>query len=189
MPDNVDDFMKRFGSGHDTVDDRDAAHFYDRFVSTRDDDRDFDNNTFHQSATEHLGQLPDDQFQSAARNAISQAPPQERQGLLGGLLDALGGGGSSGGGPGGGMPGGAGGGLGALAGMLGLGSTDPRQMSDEDGARLMNYARRERPEAMQQVVQEKPWFLKAMGNPVVMSVLAMAARKLFSSRGGRGGLF
>jgi hypothetical protein len=184
MPDTVDDFMSRFGGGGSgTVDDRDANHYYDRFVSTKPDDREFDNNALHQGASEYLGKLPDDQFHDAARTASAQAPPQERQGLLSGLLGALGGGGGGGGG--------MGGGLGALAGMLGLGSTDPRQMSDDDAARLMNYARRERPEAMQQVVQDKPWFVKAMGNPIVMGALAMAATKLLGGRGGNrgGGLF
>ena len=191
MADTVDDFMQRFGGGG-TVDDRDANRYYDRFVSTHANDSAFDNQTFHQSATEYLGKLPDDQFHDAARTAISQAPPQERQGLLSGLLGALSGDGGGGGMMGGGGGGGMGGGLGALAGMLGLGSTDPRQMSDDDAARLMNYARRERPEAMQQVVQEKPWLMKAMGNPVVMGALAMAATKLLSGRGGGnrgGGLF
>ncbi len=39
--------------------------------------------------------------------------------------------------------------------MLGLGSTDPKQMSDGDAARVMNYAREEQPEALRQTVAEK----------------------------------
>ena len=35
---------------------------------------------------------------------------------------------------------------------------------------------------LQKTVQEKPWFVKAIGNPVVMGVLAMAAAKLVSSQ-------
>jgi hypothetical protein len=31
-------------------------------------------------------------------------------------------------------------------------------------------------------VQEKPWFVKALGNPVVMGALTMAAAKLLSNR-------
>jgi hypothetical protein len=46
----------------------------------------------------------------------------------------------------------------------------------------MNYARSEHPEVLQKTVQEKPWFVKAMGNPVLMGVLAMAAAKLVSSQ-------
>ena len=89
--------------------------------------------------------------------------------MLGGLLGALGGAGG-------------GGGLGGLAKMLGLGTTDPSQMSEDDAARVMNYARRERPEALQKVVEEKPWFIKAMGNPVVMGALTMAAAKLLQNQ-------
>lgn len=166
MPGTVDDFMSRFG-GNQTVDDREAAQYHDRFVSPKPEDRDFDYQTYHQSATEYLGKLPDDEFQQAARSAVAQAPPEERNGLLGGLLGALAGGG---------------GGLGAIASMLGLGSTDPNKMSEEDAARVMNYARRERPEALQKVVEEKPWFVKAMGNPVVLGALTLAAAKLLQNQ-------
>jgi hypothetical protein len=166
MPGTVDDFMNRFGGGG-TIDDSEAQQYHDRFVSTNPDDRGFDNKTYHQSATEYLGKLPDDQFQDAARSAYNQAAPQERQGLLGGLLGALAGGG---------------GGPADIAGKLGLGTTDPSRMCADDAARLMNYARSEHPEVLQKTVQEKPWFIKAMGNPVLMGVLAMAAAKLVSSQ-------
>jgi len=170
MPDTIDDFMKRFSSGG-TVDDQQAAQYHDRFVSTKPEDRQFDNGAYHDAVAEHLGTLPDNQFHEAARNAIAQAPPQERQGLLGGLLGALSGG-----------AGGTGGGLGQIAGMLGLGSTDPQQMSDNDAAKVMDYTRKERPELLRQTVEEKPWFVKAMGNPIVMGALGMAASKLLQRR-------
>ena len=164
MPGTVDDFMKRFGGGG-TIDDSEAQQYYDRFISTSPDDRDFDNQTYQQSATEYLGKLPDDQFQGAAREAYKQAAPQDRQGLLSGLLGAL-----------------AGGGAADIASKIGLGSTDPSRMSAEDAARLMNYARTEQPEVLKKTVEEKPWFVKAMGNPVVMGALAVAAAKMLSSR-------
>ena len=164
MPGTVDDFMSRFASGG-TIDDNEAQQYHDRFVSTKADDSGFDNQTYHQSATEYLGKLPDDQFHEAASNALSQAAPQERQGLLAGLLGAL-----------------AGGGAGDIAKKVGLGTTDPSKMSADDAARLMNYARTEQPELLQKTVQEKPWFVKAMGNPVIMGVLAMAAAKLLSGQ-------
>ena len=182
MPDTVDDFMRRFAGGG-TVDDVDASRFHDRFVSTHPDDAHFDNQAYHEAATQYLGQLPDDQFQDAARNAVAQAPPQERAGLLGGLLGALSGAA--------GAPlqaprplatSASAGGLAGIANMLGLGSTDPSKMSEDDAARVMNYARKEHPEIMQQTVQEKPWFVKAMGNPVVMGALTLAAAKLLSNR-------
>jgi len=168
MPTTIDDFMRRFG-GDQTIDDRDAAKYHDRFVSTHPDDRDFDNDTYNQSATEYLGKLPEPEFQQAARSAIQQAPAPERKGLLGGLLGALGGGAGAGS-------------LSRLASLLGLRTTDPDQMSEDDGARVMDYARRERPEEFRRVVEEKPWFVKAMGNPVVLGTLAMAAAKLFQSQ-------
>ena len=65
MPGTIDDFMSRFG-GEKTIDDREAAEYHDRFDSTHPDDRAFDNQTYHESATEYLGKLPEDQFQSGA---------------------------------------------------------------------------------------------------------------------------
>jgi hypothetical protein len=171
MPGTVDDFMQRFGGGG-TMDESDAAQYHDRFVSTHPNDRDFDSNTYQQAATQYLGKLPDDKFREAARNAVTQVPPQERAGLLGTLMGALGGAGSAGGG----------GGLGDIASMLGLGSTDPNKMSPDDAAKLMNYARKEQPDALQQTVAQKPWFMKALGNPIVMGALAAAAAKLLSSQ-------
>jgi hypothetical protein len=170
MPGTVDDFMQRFGGGG-TMDESEAAQYHDRFTSTNPNDREFDNNTYHQAATQYLGKLPDDQFHQAAQTAVRQMPQQDRAGLLGTLMGALGGGGSGGGG-----------GLGGLANMLGLGSTDPNQMSADDAAKVMNYARKEQPQALQQAVAEKPLLVKAMGNPVVMGALAMAASKLLSGQ-------
>ena len=169
MPGTVDDFMQRFG-GSGTMDETEAAQYHDRFISNEPNDRDFDNNTYHQAATQYLGKLPEDQFHHAAQNAVRQMPKQERAGLLSTLMGALGG------------SGGGGSGLGGLANTLGLGSTDPNQMSSADAARLMNYARKEQPQALQQAVAEKPWFVKAMGNPIVMGALTMAAAKLLSGQ-------
>ena len=168
MASTIDDFMNRFGSDK-TPDVRDAAQYHERFVSTHDDDRDFDDQTYYQSTTEYLGKLPEADFQRGARSAISQAPPEERQSVLGGLLGSLG----------------AGGGLGRIAGMLGLGSTDPARMTEEDGAKVMNFARKENPEAMQKVVTDKPWFVKAMGNPVVLGALTLAAAKMLKNQQNR----
>jgi hypothetical protein len=55
-------------------------------------------------------------------------------------------------------------------------------MSNDDAAKVMNYARTEHPELLRQTVEEKPWFVKALGNPMVMSALTLAAAKLLSSR-------
>src|SRR5205814_5576998 len=172
MPGTVDDFMQRFGGGG-TMNESEAAQYHDRFTSDHPNDREFDNNTYHQAATQYLGRLPDDQFHQAAQNAVSQMPQQQRAGLLGTLMGALGGAGGCGNG---------GGGLGAIANMLGLGTTDPNQMSSDDAAKLVNYARKEQPGALQQTVAQKPFLVKAMGNPVVMGALTMAAAKLLSGQ-------
>jgi hypothetical protein len=71
---------------------------------------------------------------------------------------------------------------GDIASKLGLASTDPNKMSADDAARLMNYARTEQPEALKESVEEEPWFVKAMGNPVIMGALAIAAAKLIGSQ-------
>lgn len=183
MSNTIDDFLKLFG-GDSTVNEQQAAQFHDRFVSTKPEDSHFDNSAYHDAVAQHLETLPNDQFQEMAKNAIAQTPPQERQDLLGNLLGALGGAGglsgvmsSMGGGAGGGEAG-----LAGIAKMLGLGSTDPSQMSNDDAAKVINYARTERPELMRQTVAEKPWFVKALGNPIVMSALTMAAAKLLSNR-------
>jgi len=102
---------------------------------------------------------------------------KKRRGLLRGLLGALSG-----------SPGNVGastdvGSLARIASMLGLRSTEPNRMSENDVARVINYARKENPDALRQTVQEKPWFVKALGNPVVMGALTLAAAKLLSNRG------
>ncbi len=185
MAGNLEDFISSFTGG--AANPKAAEQYHDRFVSTDENDRDFDNQAYQKGAADYLEKLPDDQFQNAAKNAVSQVAPEQREDLLGGLLSSLGGGagGAMGGGGGvGGMLGGlaAGGGLGGLAKMLGLGTTNPRDMSDDDAAKVMDYARKQNPDALRQAVQEKPWFVKAMGNPVVMGALTMAASHLLSRR-------
>ncbi len=183
-PNTLDEFMKLFG-GDTTVDEQQAAQYHERFVSTNPEDNQFENSAYHEAVAEHVATLPDDQFHDAAKNAIAQAPPQERQDLLSTLMSALGGAGGLGGMisgmAGGGAAAGGAGGLGQIAKMLGLGSTDPKQMSDDDAAKVMNYARTEHPELIRQTVAEKPWFVKALGNPVVMGALTLAAAKLLSN--------
>ena len=175
MANSIDDFLKMFGAGSQP-DEQKAAEFHDRFTSTKPEDNQFDNGAYQDAVAERLQKLPDDQFHNAAKTAIAQAPPQERQDMLSSLLGALGGGSA--------LSGLAGGqsGLGGLAKMLGLGSTDPSQMSNDDAAKVMNYARNEHPELIRQTVAEKPWFVKALGNPIVLGALTTAAMSLLSRR-------
>ena len=175
MPGTVDDFMQRFGGGNTTSDQGaapqpDASHYFDRFASDHPDDSQFDSSAMHQGSSEYLGKLPDDQFQQAATNAYSQASPTQQQGLVGSLLGGLQNKGV---------------GLGSLAGMLGLGSTNPQQMSADDYARVANYARTQHPDVMQQTVAQQPWFMKAMGNPIVMGALGMIASRMMRNFGNR----
>ena len=166
MPSTVDDFVKNFGKAG-SLDDQEASRYFDRFVSTRPEDRDFDTQAMHQGATEYLGKLPPDQFHSAAQSAFNQAPPAQRQGLLSSLMGALSGRGTN---------------ISSVASQLGLQSTDPRQMGSADYARLADYARTNHPEAMQEHVQSQPWLVKAMDNPIVMGALGVVAAKLLHKR-------
>jgi hypothetical protein len=164
MQGTVNDFIQRFG-GSGTVDDRQASGYFDRFASTREEDRDFDNNALAEGATQHLGRLDDDEFTRASASAYQQAPPEERTGLLQTIMRGIQGRGAD---------------VGGVARQIGLRSTNPQQMDADDYARLANYTRRQHPEVMRQAVQEKPWFLKAMGNPVMMGALTMAAAHLLN---------
>jgi hypothetical protein len=174
----VDDFIQRF-SGNKTMDDQQAAHFLDRFASNDPNDRDFDNDEMYSGATEYLGKLPDSEFHQAAQNAYASAPPERQQGLVGTLMRALQSRGVS---------------PGSLGGLFGQGGAAPAQMNPAQYAQLADYARRQHPDAMREVVREQPWFVKAMGNPVVMGALGMVASRMIRKRMSpppqqRGGLF
>jgi len=164
MQGSVDDFIRRFG-GSGTVDDRQASGYFDRFASTSDEDRDFDNDALYEGATQHLGKLDDDEFTRASASAYRQAPPEERAGFLQTILRGIQGRGAD---------------VGGVARQIGLRNTNPQQMDADDYARLANYTRRQHPDVMRQAVQEKPGFLKAMGNPVLMGALTMAAAHLLN---------
>ena len=73
-------------------------------------------------------------------------------------------------------------GLDALQHQLGLPSLSPQQLGPDEYARLANYARRQYPDVMETQVREQPWFVKAMGNPIVMGALGMIAAKLIGRR-------
>lgn len=161
MPGIIEDFIKNFSGGG--TDNQQAAQYADRFTSTRPEDQDFNNQAFHQGATEYLGQIPADQFHQAAQNAFNNAPPVQQQGLLSHLLGALAGRTGS---------------VGGLASQLGLQSTNPQQMGANDYARLANFARTNHPDILQDHVQSQPWLVKAMGNPILMGVLGVVASKM-----------
>lgn len=165
MPGTVDDFIQRFG-GQKTMDEQEAAQHFDRFASEHPDDRDYDNQTMYSGASEYLGKLPDRDFHQAAQNAYAQASPDQQQGLVSSLLHAVQG------------RGGDASGLGALFG----GSRAPERMSPDQYAQAATYLRQRHPEALQDVVREQPWLVKAMGNPVLMGVLGVVASRMVKGR-------
>jgi hypothetical protein len=145
------------------MDPQQAAKYADRFTSTRPEDQDFNSQEFHQGATEYLGQMPADQFHQAAQNAFNNAPPDQRQGLVSNLLGSLAG---------------RAGGVSALASQLGLQSINPKQMGATDYAQMVNYARTNQPDILQDHVQSQPGLLKAMGHPILMGALGFIAAKM-----------
>lgn len=166
----VDDFLQKF-SGPGTMNDeqaaQQAAQYHDKFVSSAPQDQDFDQQQLNEGATEYLGKLPDDQFQRAASNAYDGLPQQQQQSLASTLLGALQGQGVN---------------FGSLASTLGLSSNNPQNLTGDDYARIANYARHEKPEAMKEVVSEKPFWLRALGHPILMGALAMVASRMLRSR-------
>lgn len=184
MTDNIDDFMKLFSGSQNGVAQAsrpsapndatppeaaqyDAAQYLDRFASNDPEDAQFENDRLTQGASDYLKQMPDEQFQQAARRAWTQVDDVQRQGLAGGLLQALQNRGLD---------------SGALGSLAGLRSADPRRMEADDYVRLANFARTRHPDAMRDVVQQQPWLLKALGSPVVLSVLSVIALRMLQNR-------
>jgi hypothetical protein len=145
------------------MDDREASEYYDRFASREDRYREFDNDALYDGATQHLGQLPDDQLYNSAQGAFEQAAPHQRTSLVQTLLAALQGHGTD---------------VGRLGPQLGLRSLDPNRMSGSDFAQLVNFTRRSNPGALRQTVQQQPWLVKALGNPIVMGALGVVAARM-----------
>ena len=51
----------------------------------------------------------------------------------------------------------------------------------DDLTKVANYVRTQHPDVMQQAVQQQPWLMKAMGNPIVMGALGLIAAKMMKS--------
>lgn len=146
---------------------RDAAQYLDRFASNDPEDAQFENEHLAEGASDYLKQMPDEQFQQAAHHAWTQVDDVQRQGLAGGLIQALQNRGLDGG---------------ALGSLAGLRSADPRRMEADDYVRLANFARTRHPDAMRDIVRQQPWLLKALGSPVVLSVLSIIALRMLQNR-------
>jgi hypothetical protein len=65
---------------------------------------------------------------------------------------------------------------------LGGAAQRPSQLDPNQYAQVANYARQQHPDAMQEVVREQPWFMKAMGHPVLMGALGMVASHMIKNR-------
>ncbi len=167
MPGTLSDFITQFtGSAAGAATEQAAASYLGKFLSNSPADQAFDTAALHQGATEYLGKLPPAQFQQASQTAYAQANPAQQQSLLGSLLGGLQGQGV---------------GLSSLAGLLGLGSTNPQQMNANDFSRVADYVRTQHPEIMQQTVAQHPWLVQAMGNPIVTGALGLIAAKMVGS--------
>lgn len=64
--------------------------------------------------------------------------------------------------------------------MLGLGSTDPRQASPDDIAKLTEYSRQNHPEVFQRVMADKPFLVRWMSKPLVAGLVGIIAGKLLN---------
>lgn len=153
---SVSDFMERFNNPNTYVAPDEVNQHFDRFAQSGHPD-------FQHAVGGFLSQADPNQFAHAAQNM----DPNQRAGFAQSLLGALGGSGIN---------------LGSLGQMIGLGSTDPRQMGPQDIARLAGFAQQNAPGALQRTAQEQPFFLKALGNPIVQGALAVMAAKYLSNR-------
>lgn len=154
---SVDDFMSRFSNPNTYVAPEEANERFERFARSGHPD-------FQQAAGSYLSQIDPDQF----ANAAQRLDPNERAGFASGLMNALSKAGID---------------LGPIGRMLGLSSTDPEQMQPQDIARLAGYAQRNAPAALQETAKEKPFILRALGNPIVQGALAIMAARYLSKRG------
>jgi len=64
--------------------------------------------------------------------------------------------------------------------MLGLGTTDPRQASPDDVAKLTEYSRQNHPEVFKRVMADKPFLVRWLDKPLVAALVGIIAGKLLS---------
>jgi hypothetical protein len=64
--------------------------------------------------------------------------------------------------------------------MLGLKTSDPRQASPDDVAKLTEYSRQNHPEVFQRVVADKPFFVRWLSKPLVAGLVGVIAGKLLN---------
>jgi len=64
--------------------------------------------------------------------------------------------------------------------LLGLGSSDPRQASPDDVAKLTEYSRQNHPEVFKRVMADKPFLVRWLDKPLVAALVGVIAGKLLS---------
>jgi len=153
---NVEDFMSRFSNPDTYVPPAEASRRFEQLNQVRHPDLD-------QAVRSYISQADPDAFARAAQNL----DPTERSGLASGLMNALKNAGID---------------IGAIARSLGLSTDDPRTMQADDLGRLAGYAQQNAPGALQQTAREQPFFIRALGNPLVQGALAIMAARYLSKR-------
>src|SRR4051812_7644365 len=113
----------------------------------------------------HPEAVSPEQMEPQLRDAASKIQPQERSEIAKDLLDEL-----------------QSRGLAPtwLQKMLGLGSSDPRQASADDVAKLAEYSRQNHPEVFKRVMADKPFLVRWMSKPLVAALVGVIAGKLIS---------
>lgn len=113
----------------------------------------------------HPERVPPDQVEPQFRHAAEQMEPDQRSEMFHDLLGELERRGLA---------------PSWLQRMLGLSSSDPRQASAEDVARLTEYSRQNHPEVFQKVVADKPFFVRWLDKPLVAALVGVIAGKLMN---------
>lgn len=121
---------------------------------------------FGNAVSDHLADMPPEQFADQAEQATQQMAPDQVQSTAQGLLGELQARGLD---------------IGKLASMLGLSGTQAQQMGAGDLSKLLGWTHQNEPEALGPALSGAPGLLKRFGGPIVIGVLATLARRLFSS--------
>lgn len=113
----------------------------------------------------HPETLPSNQVEPQFRSAAEKMQPQERTEIAQDLMDEL-----------------KSHGLASswLQRLLGLGTSDPRQASADDVAKLTEYSRQNHPEVFQRVMADKPFLVRWLSKPLVAGLVGIIAGKLLN---------
>ena len=113
----------------------------------------------------HPEAVSPDQMEPQLRDAASKIQPQERSEIAKDLLDELQQRGLA---------------PSWLQKMLGLGSSDPRQASADDVAKLAEYSRQNHPEVFKRIMADKPFLVRWLSKPLVAALVGVIAGKLMN---------